>query len=127
MGIEKNPNSNIIWHQMGAFPLDRVHIYIQAAEELGISYELISNDDERVKDPIKFMHAYESEQIIDVRYGDRFKEFSDRVNELSPSPPPYRPKIASPDSVTRVKLEGTGVDAVAESRLILGPVLENVT
>jgi hypothetical protein len=69
---------------MGAFPLYRVHTYIQAAEELGIPYELIPNDDERVKDPLKFMHAKPGEQIIEVRYGQRHQEFSDKVNELSP-------------------------------------------
>lgn len=98
MRVESNPNDLISWHYMGAFPLEHVTIFIQAAEELEIPYRVLPNDHEEVKDPIKFMRANPGEQIIDVMYGERHEEFWTRVNELTP-PPPTKTEAHSPDFV----------------------------
>lgn len=108
MGVERGP----AWLILGAFPQNRVDVFVQAAEELEIPSELISNDDPRVNYPNSFKQAMDGEQVILVEYGDRYEEFNKRVNEISPPPPPQGPIGKNPDSEVTEEVLVNSVDQI---------------
>ena len=110
VGVEI-PDQNKLIHYFlrGAFPNERVEIYRSAAQELGISYELIPNGDERIENPLSFMQPRAGETVIWIDYGMRIGEFWQKVNELSPPPPPPKPKSVSPD-LLGFESQSTGID-----------------